>query len=98
MSRSRLIFLYFDGCEILDFAGPLQVFYEANILGAGYELLHCSMSQSVRTAQGILLAGLERLPVATPQDRLFIPGYTLSKVKPRRELVTWIQQRFERGW
>jgi transcriptional regulator GlxA family with amidase domain len=65
--------------EILDLAGPVQVFHEAGLLGAPYELLSCATTPRVRTNQGLWLCDLAPLP-ANPagDDLIVVPGLHLS--------------------
>ena len=35
--------LVFDGMKLLDIAGPAEVFAEANLMGAAYELIYLSV-------------------------------------------------------
>jgi transcriptional regulator GlxA family with amidase domain len=48
--------------EILDVAGPLQVFHEARCLGADYEITLCGPQPGPRCEQGLALADLAPLP------------------------------------
>lgn len=91
MADRRLIFVYFDGCEVLDFAGPLQAFHEAKALGAPYSFVHCGASAAARTAQGLALADLAPLPAAGPADLIFVPGFTPpSRASPA--IVAWLRK------
>lgn len=96
MSRS-LLFLYFPGCEILDFAGPLQAFYEANQLGAGYRIEAVGTSPSVATAQGLTIAGLSPLSDPAPGTLLLVPGFQVGQVSPPPEAIRWLARCGGRG-
>ncbi len=87
----RVIFVYFDGCEVLDFAGPLQAFHEARSFGAPLSLVHCGPAASARTSQGLLLAELAPLPAAGPGDLILVPGFTPPQ-KGQRRLVAWLKE------
>jgi transcriptional regulator GlxA family with amidase domain len=76
----RVIFVYFDGCEVLDFAGPLQAFFEANSFGAEYCIEHCALVPRATTSQGLELSGLEPLPAVATDDLVIVPGFTVAKV------------------
>ena len=39
MPTRKVLFILFDGCEVLDAAGPLQAFHEANDQGCAYEMV-----------------------------------------------------------
>lgn len=85
MRSRRVIFTYFDGCEVLDFAGPLQAFFEANSLGAKYLIEHCATVPRAITNQGLKLHDLNSLPSAAPEDLVIVPGFTPGIVHlPRR--------------
>jgi transcriptional regulator GlxA family with amidase domain len=91
LADRRLIFVYFDGCEVLDFAGPLQAFHEARGLGAPYSFVHCGASAAARTAQGLSIADLAPLPAAGASDLILVPGFTPpSRASP--EIVSWLRK------
>lgn len=60
----KIVFLVFDGMKMLDVTGPAEVFAEANLSGAAYEISYVSASgEPVTTSVGI------RLPVdGTPEQ------------------------------
>jgi transcriptional regulator GlxA family with amidase domain len=70
-----VIFVAFPGCEILDLAGPLQAFAEANALGARYALENRGTAACVPTAQGLDLAGLAPLGGVEAGDLVLVPGF-----------------------
>jgi transcriptional regulator GlxA family with amidase domain len=78
--RIRVLLVLFDGAEILDFAGPLQAFHEANLLGAQYELHHCGLAATAMSAQGIEIARLEPLPEPQANDLVLVPGSDLGRI------------------
>jgi len=88
----RTIFAVFPGCEILDLAGPLQAFHEASSLGARYTVSHHAATPTVRTAQGLELAGLEPLPPAGAGDRIIVPGFPLASERVPPKLVAWLRR------
>ena len=96
MAERRLIFLYFDGCEVLDFAGPLQAFHEARGLGAPYAIEHCGATSSARTAQRLLISDLAPLPAPHPSDLVVVPGYT-PPCRASRSLVRWLSSAARAG-
>lgn len=77
-SPRRVFFLILPSVHLLDMAGPVQVFYEASGLGGRYEVRFCSRTPSIRSAQGLLLAGLEPLPAAGHGDIVLVPGIDSS--------------------
>lgn len=59
--KQQVVFLLLDGVELLDLAGPAQVFSIAASLGAPYCLHFCGNISGARSAQGLILGGLEAL-------------------------------------
>ena len=88
----RIVLALFPGCEVLDVAGPLQTFHEAAAFGVPYEILHVAATSSVRTAQRLELTGLAPFPDVGPEDRVMVPGYTLSDTRPPAALVKWVRR------
>jgi len=93
----RVIFVYFDGCEVLDFAGPLQAFFEANSFGAKYRIEHCAVAPQATTNQGLKLNGLEPLPAVAPDDLVIVPGFTPGQVHLPRALIRWLKRSYDLG-
>ncbi|HEX4825856.1 MAG TPA: DJ-1/PfpI family protein [Candidatus Polarisedimenticolaceae bacterium] len=60
--------------HLLDLAGPVQVFYEANGFGADYEIVHCAATTKVTSAQGLVLSELAPLPKLEAGDTVLVPG------------------------
>ena len=82
---------------MLDFAGPLQAFFEANSLGAKYLIEHCAAVPRAITNQGLKLHGLNPLPPAAPEDLVIVPGFTLGKVRLPRTLIRWLKTSYDQG-
>ncbi len=97
----RIIFPVVERFEVFDLAGPLQVFHEANLLGAGYELVFVGLERRVEASQGLAVTGLRRLPRAGPDDLIIIPGSGAMRDAKRREdtakVVDWLREAHERG-
>jgi transcriptional regulator GlxA family with amidase domain len=72
--RRRVLVLLVPHVHLLDLAGPVQAFYEANGFGGDYRIVHCGAAASVRSAQGLVLADLEPLPEPEPGDLVLVPG------------------------
>src|SRR5205085_3478903 len=92
----RVIFTAFPGCEILDLAGPLQAFDEANGLGGAYAIGTRAATESVTTAQGVRLAGLPPLGPVAAGDLVIVPGFRLGPrpgaPRPMLALVRWLRE------
>lgn len=97
MRSRRVIFVYFDGCEVLDFAGPLQAFHEANSFGAKYCFEHCATAPHATTNQGLKLGGLEPPPDVATDDLVLVPGFTVQNVHLPQSLIRWLKKSYETG-
>jgi transcriptional regulator GlxA family with amidase domain len=89
----RVIFVLCPDVEILDLAGPVQVFHEANRCGGDYRVLACATRPKLRTDQGIWLSDLEPLPAPGTDDLVMVPGFrmaSLGQVEP--EVLAWLRQ------
>ena len=73
-SSRRVVFLVLPSVQLLDLAGPAQVFDTARRLGASYLLSFCATTDEVCSAQHLHLSHLERLPEIVPGDLILIPG------------------------
>ncbi|GGJ19222.1 GlxA family transcriptional regulator [Deinococcus roseus] len=98
----RVAFLILEGVHLLDLAGPVQVFSEAEELGADYKLIHCSVKPTVKSAQGITLADLAPLPDLLPGDLLLVAGCKVggnlrTMPCPPDEVIHWLQEHHRRG-
>jgi transcriptional regulator GlxA family with amidase domain len=93
----RVIFVYFEGCEVLDFAGPLQAFFEANAFGGAYRIEHCAASPRATTNQGLRLSELAPLPAITDGDLAIVPGFTPGEYSLPRPLIAWLKKSYEQG-
>jgi transcriptional regulator GlxA family with amidase domain len=92
-----VIFTLFPGCEILDFAGPLQTFHEAQGLGAAYEIVLSGTSESVDTAQGLRLCGLLPLPQVGAGDLVLVPGLQVDRTRLAPPLLAWLRRASRSG-
>lgn len=98
--KQRVVFLILDGVQLLDLAGPAQVFTTAAALGAPYSLHFCANIFEVRSTQGLLLGQLEPLPIASSNDLLIVPGVTLKRLnQPLLDAKTrhWLVDAYRNG-
>jgi transcriptional regulator GlxA family with amidase domain len=94
----RVIFVALPDCEILDLAGPLQAFHEANACGAGFSILHCGPAPRARTSQGLWIADLLPLPAPQAGDVIVIPGLRLESLDALDPaLFSWLRSVHEEG-
>lgn len=94
----RVIFVILADLEILDLAGPVQAFHEANRCGADYQVLACSPRPKVRTEQGLWISDLEPLPEPRADDLILVPGIriaSLDAVEP--EVIAWLRKAHQQG-
>lgn len=77
-SPKRVGFLLLSQVQLLDLAGPAQVFYVASQINGGYELIYCASEQQVTSAQGLQLSTLHPVEDLLTCDLIFIPGVDLE--------------------
>lgn len=78
MKTTRIIFVLFPNCHLMDLAGPAQVFYEANALGRRrFDLQYVSLDPTVTCAQGLTLQPHHSLETLRPEpgDLICVPGF-----------------------
>lgn len=89
----RVIVLVLPEVHLLDLAGPVQAFYEANQFGGRYELIHCAVTPKVRSAQGLVLSELEAPPQAGPGDTVLVPGIESTTIPRLTGIpVRWLRE------
>ncbi|WP_329102732.1 AraC family transcriptional regulator [Micromonospora sp. NBC_01699] len=72
---SRVVFLLVPQVQLLDLAGPAQVFATAANLGHDYRLDYLGEQEDIPTAQGLpVRVGVER-PSLGPEDLIVVPGW-----------------------
>ena len=95
---NKVRFLVLPGVEILDLAGPVQVFYTANQLGAAYELSYLGPSAKVFTAQGLGLQLDNRLPAVDSSTLVLIPGVAGAPgLSVDRKTLRWVHDAYLSG-
>lgn len=98
----RVIYLVLPGVQLLDLAGPLQVFdTAARLYGARYSPVFCAATPEIRTTQQLHLSRLESRPEARSTDLVLIPG-TGQPPRRNRKLVDratreWLQESYRAG-
>lgn len=100
----RIEILTFKDVQLLDVAGPLQVFATANDLAIRsgiappYEPIAVGYGENVRTSSGLQLH-IDDLPKDdTPLDTLVIPGgWGVDNACEDEELLEWIGQRSQKA-
>jgi transcriptional regulator GlxA family with amidase domain len=74
----RIMFLVLTEVNLLDLAGPAQVFHTAASMGAPYTVHFCASQPELASAQGLAFAHLEPLPVVGADGVVVIPGMSLQ--------------------
>jgi len=74
VAARRVLVLILPEVHLLDLAGPVQAFWEANGFGGRYELAYVGRDPQVRSAQGLALAELAPLPEPREDDLVLVPG------------------------
>ncbi|MEZ2126919.1 MULTISPECIES: GlxA family transcriptional regulator [unclassified Sinorhizobium] len=99
MSR-RVEILSFSDSQLLDVAGPLQVFATANDLtrmsgrSAPYEPVTVGSTDRVTTSSGLVLSVLPLPSTEAPLDTLIVSGgWGVSAACEDQHLIDWIRQR-----
>jgi transcriptional regulator GlxA family with amidase domain len=73
----RVVFLLLPNVNLLDLAGPAQVFSSAASMGAPYQVVFCANQPELTTAPGLVLADLAPLPVVGAGEIVLVPGIGL---------------------
>jgi transcriptional regulator GlxA family with amidase domain len=93
-----VIFLVLPTVEILDLAGPLQAFAEANALLPRYAIQTVSTHTEVQSAQGITLSALEPLAPASEGSLVVVPGIKYAATeRTDRRVLRWLRDAYECG-
>jgi transcriptional regulator GlxA family with amidase domain len=100
--EQRVFFLVLPQVNLLDLAGPAQVFHVAAQLGMPYRLIFCAHRPEVCSAQGLVFAHLQPLEPVQPGDLVIVPGLRLDREEARRGLweptiINWLRQAYDVG-
>jgi transcriptional regulator GlxA family with amidase domain len=95
--KRHVAILIFPEVEVLDFAGPFEVFAVANEL-TGFETFHtftvAELPGSIRARNGLKIVPDFTLETAPPPDILVVPGGAGTRPLLRKPTVLeWIRQR-----
>ena len=97
----KVAILVFDGVEVLDFAGPFEVFSVASRVAvrdgdsgvAPFDVYVCShAARTVRARHGLVITSDHTLPNAPQPDILIVPGGIIADVMRTSELIDWIAE------
>ncbi len=93
-----MIFLVQPTVEILDLAGPLQAFAEANALSARYAIQTVSTQTKVESAQGLTLSALEPLAPVSEDSLVVVPGIKYADTeRVDSRVLRWLHDAYETG-
>ncbi|GER90040.1 AraC family transcriptional regulator [Dictyobacter vulcani] len=100
--KRSVVFLVLPHVQLLDLAGPVQVFdTAARLFAAPYTLIFCAASEEIRSAQQLSLAHLQRLPEIDGSSLILVPGTGISPAKSRglldEETRVWLQESYRAG-
>ena len=89
----NVVMLVLTETELLDLAGPAQVFDAANGLGADYALSFVGTRPHVRSAQGLELLVSSVLPTITGNDLILVPGVRRSSLNANTDahVLRWLR-------
>jgi len=98
----RVVFLLLPHVNLLDLAGPAQVFHTAAHVGAPYQLRFCAEQPDVMSAQGLALGRVEPLLPVGADDLVIVPGlsleaYASGEARISAAIVRWLQQAHAAG-
>lgn len=95
----QVVFVVLPGVDLLDLAGPVEVFHTADALGGGYRVRTAGPLPAVRSRQGLALAELEPLPEGIGEgDLVIVPGMPIDAVRAVPASVhAWLRQAYDRG-
>jgi transcriptional regulator GlxA family with amidase domain len=96
------VFLLLPNLNLLDLAGPLQVFQAAAHMGASYQVVFCASQPELVCAQGLTVAYVGPLQEIEKGDIVLVPGVSLEG----RELdvrgvdqatIRWLTESYQAG-
>lgn len=101
-NQRSVVFLILPHVQLLDLAGPVQVFdTAARLYGMPYTLTFCAASEEVRSAQQLFLARLQQLPAIDKHALILVPGTGDSPSKSRtlldEQTRRWLQESYHAG-
>jgi transcriptional regulator GlxA family with amidase domain len=88
---TRVLVVLLPDVHLQDMAGPVQVLDEASRLGGAYQIVFCGPDNAVRSAQGLLVADLQRLPEPQPGDLVLVPGTSSGTLDRLRPPADWLR-------
>jgi transcriptional regulator GlxA family with amidase domain len=101
----KTIFVILPKVHLIDLAGPVQVFYEANQFGASFEIGYCGISGTTVSQQGLAFMQIPSFQnqLLSLGDYLFICGIDFQSISDGQlkegygEFFTWLQEQHRKG-
>jgi transcriptional regulator GlxA family with amidase domain len=103
MAMKKIAFIVPSAVELLDLAGPVQVFTEARFYGFEISIQFYSLQSKITSTAGLSFGKVQNYKKANLQkgDFLFIPGVqyeTLeTHIKDQKSFLKWLAQKAENG-
>ena len=86
-----MIFVLLPRVEILDLAGPLQAFSEANAKRERYRIRLCATKPRIEAHQGLVLSDLQPLPEDARDALVIVPGMPYAATeRVERSVIHWL--------
>ncbi|HET8799039.1 MAG TPA: DJ-1/PfpI family protein [Thermoanaerobaculia bacterium] len=93
-----MIFVVLPQVEILDLAGPLQAFHEANASRVRHRIRLVAPRERIETHHGVVLADLDPLPESAGEALVIVPGMPYARTeKLDRGVVRWLARAAREG-
>src|SRR3954452_23475204 len=91
-NMDEVVFLILPDVEILDIAGPLQAFAEANRSQARYRIRITSTRRRIQAHQGLTFDDLEPLPEIGEGATVIVPGMPYAATQQfDRAAIRWLK-------
>ena len=92
----RVVLLLLPHVNLLDLAGPAQVFHAAAHVGAPYTLLYCAEQPDITSAQGLAFGQVQPLLPIAKDDLVIVPGvsleaYASGEARISEPIIRWLQ-------
>lgn len=100
---TKVVFILPPFLELLDLAGPLQVFNESKFYGLDIEILFYTVESNVVCSVGLPFGNIENFEKATLNtgDFIFIPGVTFEALEKhmyhKKSFFTWLVSNSQKG-
>jgi len=101
-SLPRVVFLLLPHVNLLDLAGPAQVFHTAAYVAAPYSVLYCAEHPDIMSAQGLAFGQVQPLLPIGRDDLVIVPGvslgaYASGEARVSEPIIRWLQQAHATG-